>query len=383
MGGGEVQPQNPINSQQQQRDNHHQLPFQGNALGYSHALDSNPKAPDLGPARFLQQRCFPLNHQGANLFGEIPVRNWEDGRGRRDGSETDDYEDDLGDNEEEDGDGREGFAGFGGRSRNKTGRDGGCYDHNDNDSDAVKKDSGTKNGSSSSGMTVAGGMVKSGNLKTKICFPGKDANVVQAGELNGARATSGCKRRNSVMENSNCGFSGRKEFSSLSESGDSLRAILSDPVTGELMEDAMILPCGHSFGSGGMQQVIRTKACTTCLLPTLEDLILPNHALREAVQAFIREQSSKRRKEKLEQEKDGHNYSYAVDMLRGRGHYPFSVSDRVIIKGNKRTPDRFVGRLATVMAQCLNGWYVVKTLDDAECVKLQYRSLAKVTEGSS
>lgn len=26
---------------------------------------------------------------------------------------------------------------------------------------------------------------------------------------------------------------------------------------GELMDDAMILPCGHSFGSGGVQHVIR------------------------------------------------------------------------------------------------------------------------------
>lgn len=60
--------------------------------------------------------------------------------------------------------------------------------------------------------------------------------------------------------------------------------------------------------------------------------------------------------------------------------YPFAVFDRVIIKGNKRTPERFVGRVAVVTAQCLNGWYVVKTLDNAESVKLQYRSLAKFTD---
>jgi hypothetical protein len=40
-----------------------------------------------------------------------------------------------------------------------------------------------------------------------------------------------------------------------------------------------------------------------------------------------------------------------------------------------------VGRVAVVTAQCLNGWYVVKTLDNAESVKLQYRSLAKFTDG--
>jgi len=53
-----------------------------------------------------------------------------------------------------------------------------------------------------------------------------------------------------------------------------------------------------------------------------------------------------------------------------------------MIKGNKRTPERFVGRAAVVTAQCLNGWYVVKTLDNAESVKLQYRSLAKLTDRS-
>lgn len=62
--------------------------------------------------------------------------------------------------------------------------------------------------------------------------------------------------------------------------------------------------------------------------------------------------------------------------------FPFSVFDRVIIKGNKRTPERFVGRQAVVTAQCLNGWYVVKTLDNAESVKLQYRSLEKAADGN-
>lgn len=27
---------------------------------------------------------------------------------------------------------------------------------------------------------------------------------------------------------------------------------------GALMDDAMILPCGHSFGGGGIQHVVRT-----------------------------------------------------------------------------------------------------------------------------
>ncbi|KAJ8764057.1 hypothetical protein K2173_004949 [Erythroxylum novogranatense] len=77
--------------------------------------------------------------------------------------------------------------------------------------------------------------------------------------------------------NNGCGFSGRKELSACSaESGESLRAILSDPVTGALMDDAMILPCGHSFGGGGIQHVIRMKACYTCSQSIVEDAISPN-----------------------------------------------------------------------------------------------------------
>nr|CAB3492730.1 unnamed protein product [Digitaria exilis] len=106
-------------------------------------------------------------------------------------------------------------------------------------------------------------------------------------------------------------------------------------------------------------------------------------ALRLAVQAFKREEESakalKRRRERLEQDKCGNDDSNPTDLSRGKGvQFPFAVFDRVIIKGNKRTPKRFVGRQAVVTAQCLNGWYVVKTLDNAESVKLQYRSLAKV-----
>ncbi|KDP21647.1 hypothetical protein JCGZ_03318 [Jatropha curcas] len=185
-----------------------------------------------------------------------------------------------------------------------------------------------------------------------------------------------------------CGFSGRKESSSFSiESGESLRAILSDAVTGALMDDAMILPCGHSFGAGGIQHVIRTKACYTCSQSISEDAIAPNLSLRAAVQAFRREEelqfyrSSKRRRERFDQDKGVYGDSTATDTPRGRGvQFPFAVTDRVIIKGNKRTPQRFVGREAVVTTQCLNGWYVVKTLDNAESVKLQYRSLAKVSE---
>lgn len=53
---------------------------------------------------------------------------------------------------------------------------------------------------------------------------------------------------------------------------------------------------------------------------------------------------------------------------------------RVVIMGNKRTPDKFVGKEAVVTSQCLNGWYLVKAVDSGESIRLQYRSLRKVEE---
>lgn len=173
------------------------------------------------------------------------------------------------------------------------------------------------------------------------------------------------------------------------ESGEPLRAILSDPITGTLMDDAMILPCGHSFGSGGLQHVIRMKACYSCSQSVTEDSFAPNLSLRFAIQAFRREEdlhscrASKRKRDRLEQDKSSCG-DLSMYISRGKGvQFPFAVTDRVVIKGNKRTPLRFVGREAVVTTQCLNGWYVVKTLDNAESVKLQYRSLAKVSDSPS
>ncbi|MCL7047542.1 hypothetical protein MKW94_012975 [Papaver nudicaule] len=190
-----------------------------------------------------------------------------------------------------------------------------------------------------------------------------------------------------------CGFSGRNDVSMSKESGESLRAILSDPLTGTLMDDAMILPCGHSFGTGGMQHVIRTKACYTCSQPVSEDSVALNLSLRSAVQAFRREEelqaqrASKRRRERFEQNKCSNHDPFSMERMdnsRGKGvQFPFAVTDRVVIKGNKRVPLRFVGREAVVTTQCLNGWYVVKTVDNAESVKLQYRSLARVSDNPS
>ncbi|KAM7277277.1 hypothetical protein ACFE04_019143 [Oxalis oulophora] len=208
--------------------------------------------------------------------------------------------------------------------------------------------------------------------------------AVVEGSNDGGGANSSSGHKDLMLENG-CGFSGRKDASLFST--ESLREILSDPITGALMDDAAILPCGHSFGGGGIQHVIRMKACYTCSQPVSEDSIAPNLSLRTAVQAFRREDESrvyrpsKKRKERFDQEKGSFGDS-SIDRVRGV-QFPFAVTDRVIIKGNKRTPERFVGREAIVTTQCLNGWYVVKTLDNAESVKLQYRSLAKVSDDLS
>ncbi|KAI3720940.1 hypothetical protein L2E82_31939 [Cichorium intybus] len=196
---------------------------------------------------------------------------------------------------------------------------------------------------------------------------------------------SGPGFKDMLIENG-CGFSGRKDVSNSGGSGESLRAILSDPLTGALMDDAMILPCGHSFGSGGMQHVMRMKACYTCSHPVSEGSVASNLSLRSAVHAFRREEElqthrASKRRNRFDQDNSNYGDLALVDQSRCRGvQFPFVVTDRVIIKGNKRTPPRFVGREAVVTTQCLNGWYVVKTLDNAESVKLQYRSLAKVPD---
>ncbi|XP_071732248.1 U-box domain-containing protein 62-like isoform X2 [Rutidosis leptorrhynchoides] len=199
---------------------------------------------------------------------------------------------------------------------------------------------------------------------------------------------SGLGAKDPTVENS-CGFSGRKDGSYSGEPGDSLRKILSDPITGTLMDDAMILPCGHSFGSGGLQHVLK-MACYTCSRPTMESSVASNLSLRSAVLAFRREDelqgqhASKRRRERLDQDKSNYNDLMFMNTSRGRGlQSPLSQGDRVIIKGNKRIPERFVGCEAVVTAQCSNGWFVVKTLDNAESIKVQYRSLAKVSNNSS
>ncbi|GAB4827704.1 hypothetical protein Ancab_034592 [Ancistrocladus abbreviatus] len=227
-----------------------------------------------------------------------------------------------------------------------------------------------------------------GHFQSSVTIAEPDGDMYYSQFMQGSEVSGQVQK--DIAGDNGCGFSGRKDGSFAGDPGESLRAIFSDPITGALMDDAMILPCGHSFGTGGIQEVIRMKACYTCSRPVSEDSVRPNLSLRTAVQAFQREEdlqmyrASKRRRERFEQDKASYGDSPCMDAPRGRGvQFPFAVTDRVIIKGNKRTPQRFVGREAVVTTQCLNGWYVVKTLDNAESVKVQYRSLAKVADNPS
>jgi hypothetical protein len=103
-------------------------------------------------------------------------------------------------------------------------------------------------------------------------------------------------------------------------------------------------------------------------------------ALRAAVHAFKQEdhvceftsmKAAKRKREQPEQQTEGSDgktlaldlhvageQASSLDGSRPRGvQFPFAVGDQVLIKGNKRTPERFVGKEAIITTQCLNGWY--------------------------
>ncbi|KAI3508418.1 hypothetical protein L1887_23425 [Cichorium endivia] len=331
-----------------------------------------------------------------NNPGPVSIQNWHGGNGRASDSPSGD-----GSDVNEDDDDVEGLVNS---SDNKN-------NHSSNTSaQSSEKEGNVKSNHPSSFVAKVGSILPSRNdlndsrpsssenhhqgqvndYQNAVALVDRDSDLYYSQYLHGAEG-SGTGLKDLAVENG-CGFSGRKDASYSTESGDSLRTILSDPLTGSLMDDAMILSCGHSFGSGGMQHVMKMKACYTCSHPVVEGSVASNLSLRAAVSAFRREEesqvhhASKRRRERFDQDRINYSDSTFMETPRGKGlQFPFAVGDRVIIKGNKRTPERFVGCEAVVTTQCLNGWYVVKTLDNAESIKVQYRSLvlAKVSDNSS
>ncbi|KAJ0966829.1 hypothetical protein J5N97_023746 [Dioscorea zingiberensis] len=176
----------------------------------------------------------------------------------------------------------------------------------------------------------------------------------------------------------------------------SLRSVLSDSLSGAFLEDAMVVSCGHSFGGNMLKKVLEMARCTLCNADIETGSLIPNLALRAAATAVKHEDDKrlfhnaalrKRRKEVGEQidalkrlSKENGEMTAEGDCLRQQKgvQYPFAVNEKVLIKGNRRTPDKFVGREAMVTSQCLNGWYLLKILDSGESVRLQYRSLQKL-----
>lgn len=179
----------------------------------------------------------------------------------------------------------------------------------------------------------------------------------------------------------------------------SLRSVLSDPLSGAFLEDAMVLSCGHSFGGLMLKKVLEMARCNTCNREVDATSLFPNLALR-AVATVVKMEDDrrlfhnaalrKRRKEVTEHaadtqrrngsSKDSSELGLDAECSRAfKGvQFPFVVGERVLITGNKRTPDKFVGKEAVVTSQCLNGWYLVEAVDSGESIRLQYRSLKKV-----
>ncbi|XP_058090381.1 uncharacterized protein LOC131236881 [Magnolia sinica] len=181
----------------------------------------------------------------------------------------------------------------------------------------------------------------------------------------------------------------------------SLRSVLSDPLSGAFLEDAVVVSCGHSFGGLMLRKVLEMSRCSICNSEIEGGSLIPNHALRAAAAAVKHEDDRrlfhnaalrKRRKEVGEQmdalkrlhKENGEMAADGDSPRQQKGvQYPFAVNEKVVIKGNRRTPDKFVGREAVITSQCLNGWYLLKILDSGESVRLQYRSLQKISSSQS
>ncbi|KAL8139926.1 hypothetical protein V2J09_005947 [Rumex salicifolius] len=174
----------------------------------------------------------------------------------------------------------------------------------------------------------------------------------------------------------------------------SLRSVLSDPLSGAFLEDAMVVSCGHSFGGLMLRKVIEASRCTLCDSDIVTRPLIPNHALRAAAAAvkheddrrlFHKASLRKRRKEIGDQTEMARRFNrengdnVAESILQRGVQYPFSENEKVMIKGNRRTPDKFVGKEAVITSQCLNGWYLLEIIGTGERVKLQYRSLKKLS----
>ncbi|KAK8370304.1 hypothetical protein V6Z11_A01G168000 [Gossypium hirsutum] len=69
----------------------------------------------------------------------------------------------------------------------------------------------------------------------------------------------------------------------------SLRSVLSDPLSGAFLEDAVVVSCGHSFGGLMLRRVLDMSRCTLCSADIDSGSLIPNMALRAAALAVKQE----------------------------------------------------------------------------------------------
>ncbi|KAH0712396.1 hypothetical protein KY289_008355 [Solanum tuberosum] len=66
------------------------------------------------------------------------------------------------------------------------------------------------------------------------------------------------------------------------------------PSFGTFLEDAMFVPCGHSFGGLMLKRVIDMARCTLCNAEIERSSLIPNHVLRAAAAAVKHEDHDQR-----------------------------------------------------------------------------------------
>ncbi|KAG4215007.1 hypothetical protein ERO13_A01G146100v2 [Gossypium hirsutum] len=131
----------------------------------------------------------------------------------------------------------------------------------------------------------------------------------------------------------------------------SLRSVLSDPLSGAFLEDAVVVSCGHSFGGLMLRRVLDMSRCTLCSADIDSGSLIPNMALRAAALAVKQEDNRrlfhnaalrKRRKEMgdqidLSKRSSRENGEIGAEDGLHRGvQYPFSVNEKVLIKEDTR-----------------------------------------------
>jgi len=69
--------------------------------------------------------------------------------------------------------------------------------------------------------------------------------------------------------------------------------VFEDPITFEVMQDAVIAPCGHSFSDHSIKQWLSAHStCPTCKLELTAEILKPNYVLRDAIEQYLKGKES-------------------------------------------------------------------------------------------